>query len=1265
MFMGAEALTTLDVSGWDTSSMTNMDRMFSNAESLTVLDVSGWNTGNVINMQGVFHNVGGVSVLDVSNWDTRNATNMASMFNGASAVSVLDVSGWDTSNVTTMTGMFRYTEALTGLDVSGWNTGNVTTMSTMFMGASALTALDVSGWETERVTSMSGMFRETALTSLDVSSWDTGRVTDMSTMFMGAGALTSLDVSNWDTSRVISMDRMFSGAGALTALDVSDWEVGNVRNMQGVFHNAAALTVLDVSAWNTRSATIMASMFQGASNVSVLDVSNWDTSNVANMSGLFRETAAVTELDMTAWDTSSVTTMSSMFFGTGVTHLDLSRWNVNNVTNMSSMFRGATNLTSLDLLGWNTSNVTTMADMFHTANSLRRITFGADFVNGTLTNPRLPVRSAGGGFTGLWLNISTPDDMTAIPSDELLPTNGGGPHSAGIWVWQRQPLGVAMTVYPSYHFQTLALGYTPQQLIEHDVTVVNIGMQPIGVPLTITMTGNEDAFMLNGSTANNFTIDDGLPLDGYFTFAIVPKLELAPGTYSAVVTITGDGVNTESFTVFFTVIPNSIENAVITFVDDAEFNGNPQRPALVVTLDGEVLVEGRDFEIESWDNDIRARNYDDTNPPTVTIIGINDFADEGSVATRPFTIRRRPVTLTRGSFSVTKVYDGTNSSVGATTTGSLALGNLATNDSLRVRVDRTDIGDFGADVGEYETTLFGLSLVSIDENDDWHLNYDLGIVMLTEIPARITEANFPSPIPSIDRTVATGAVRTITIPISELTPLPPAPMRLGEEINPIILHNYTEGPVSASAEIVDGYLIITTLQHPHGTNLSETINVRFDVLNFFPFDVQVNLATVEAESHTVSYEITSAIAPTNFTPSIPAPISRQQGAANIEVAPILMTDETANGSILGTWIFTGWTTTADIEIDEELGTFTMPASNVVFQGSWTFEPNEDEPTTFTINFLPETDGTISAAQITEFNGIHSDLALSAQGVTVPTVAANSGWDFVGWRIQNGGSAVFSNSQILAMQRNGATTFVAAYNPRGGDNWLGGASRPPIGVWTPPAPNRHLLYVIGYSSGDFRPDTNITRAEIAAIGSRIHFENFTPGAAANFPDVDGVEWFTNYVGFAQQRGMLQGFPNGNFEPHRNMTRAEFSAMIARFSGFSPYGTTDWFSDISGHWAEGYINTLTIARPGTVSGYADGTFRPDAPITRAEAVTIINRVLGRGVDAAGLANVAYRSFSDTVGHWAYFEVIEASNSHEFAIVNNAERWTRIWQEIWWID
>ena len=191
--------------------------MFQNCDVLTSLDVSHFDTSNVTNMANMFNKCYMLtSPLDVSDFDTSNVTNMSYMFARCQTLTSLDVSHFDTSNVTNMEAMFGTCYALASLDVSSFNTSNVTNMGYMFMHCHALTPLNVLGFNTSNVTNMSHMFQSCyALTSLNVSNFDTSKVTDMGNMFGYCPLLTTLDISNFVFSNSADISGMFEGCTSL------------------------------------------------------------------------------------------------------------------------------------------------------------------------------------------------------------------------------------------------------------------------------------------------------------------------------------------------------------------------------------------------------------------------------------------------------------------------------------------------------------------------------------------------------------------------------------------------------------------------------------------------------------------------------------------------------------------------------------------------------------------------------------------------------------------------------------------------------------------------------------------------------------------------------------------------------------------------------------------------------------------------------------------------------------------------------------------
>lgn len=196
---------------------------------------------------------------------------------------------------------------------------------------------------------------------------------------------------------------------------------------------------------------------------------------------------------------------------------------------------------------------------------------------------------------------------------------------------------------------------------------------------------------------------------------------------------------------------------------------------------------------------------------------------------------------------------------------------------------------------------------------------------------------------------------------------------------------------------------------------------------------------------------------------------------------------------------------------------------------------------------------------------------------------------------------------------------------------------------------------GNDDGTFNPDGNITRAEITAVLARLT-DGFDENGSyqSGFTDVAEGLWYYKYIGFAENKNVISGYEDGTFKPESAVTRAEFAALIAKHAHLSGSNEADtFFTDIDGHWA--YEQIKLCHESGYIRGYEDGTFRPDNAITRAEAVKSVNVYLGRGTDKAGLAAANYRVFPDVAAsHWAYCEIIEAANDHTYEKGTTPEKW-----------
>ncbi len=208
---------------------------------------------------------------------------------------------------------------------------------------------------------------------------------------------------------------------------------------------------------------------------------------------------------------------------------------------------------------------------------------------------------------------------------------------------------------------------------------------------------------------------------------------------------------------------------------------------------------------------------------------------------------------------------------------------------------------------------------------------------------------------------------------------------------------------------------------------------------------------------------------------------------------------------------------------------------------------------------------------------------------------------------------------------------------------------------------HFAYIVGYGNGEVRPQNNITRAEVATIFFRlltddVRDENLTK--TNRYSDVAATSWYNTAVSTLSSMGIITGYPDGTFRPNAAITRAEFAAIAARFDNDGDK-TAAKFSDIATHWAK---DEISIAyNNGWITGYPDGTFGPQRDITRAETMTLVNRVLNRQPETEDdlLPNMTVWTDNANPKAWYYLAVQEATNSHYYEFKTNSkyEQWTAL--------
>ena len=274
--------------------------------------------------------------------------------------------------------------------------------------------------------------------------------------------------------------------------------------------------------------------------------------------------------------------------------------------------------------------------------------------------------------------------------------------------------------------------------------------------------------------------------------------------------------------------------------------------------------------------------------------------------------------------------------------------------------------------------------------------------------------------------------------------------------------------------------------------------------------------------------------------------------------------------------------------------------------------------------------------------------------------SQSRYTFSGWRINGVGDVV---TEIKDIQQDVKLIGVWTRRSSGG----GGGSRKPTVDIPDDVPtglngDDHFAYIVGYPNGNVEPNGNITRAEVATIFFRLLTEEVRTANSTqsnSLSDVTRGQWFNHAVSTLSSMGIVKGHNDGTFAPNAPITRAEFAAIAARFDDKNT-DTSSKFTDIASHWAKNEIGIA--ANKGWINGYPDGTFRPNQYITRAEAMTLVNRVLNRLPENSSdlLDSMIKWPDNSDASAWYYLAVQEATNSHAYSDKSKDdkyEKWTTI--------
>ena len=355
---------------------------------------------------------------------------------------------------------------------------------------------------------------------------------------------------------------------------------------------------------------------------------------------------------------------------------------------------------------------------------------------------------------------------------------------------------------------------------------------------------------------------------------------------------------------------------------------------------------------------------------------------------------------------------------------------------------------------------------------------------------------------------------------------------------------------------------------------------------------------------------------------------------------------------------------------EQIGRWTAETADEytpVEKDSYAISLKAAHPLMYTLTYdvtgdLPE--GYTAPAKQTLVKGSSYTVAEVPASVSGSKDGVNGTFSFNGWK-KDDGTVLTGEQQLTAdLTLHGVWTFTKKSSGGGGGGGGRSGRKPtvtiPDEVPTGLNGDDHYAYIVGYPDKTVRPQNGITRAEVATIFFRLltdETRNANSTKSNSYSDVAAGAWHNHAVSTLSAMGIVKGDTKGKFNPNASITRAEFAAIAARFDDKANTTAAD-FSDIASHWAKDEISAAS--NNGWINGYPDGTFKPDNHITRAEAMTLVNRVLKRLPETRDDLRDDMLKWSDNsdASQWFYLAVQEATNSHYYKTKENKfEKWTEL--------
>ena len=405
LFQRCINLTSLDLSGFDLSHVTDIGYMISGCQKLKLENV---NFGNITNSEiteidGLFDGLIELTSIDLSFMDLSKVKNINYLFSGCSKLEKINFGNLNTSEPTSVYGLFEGCSSLTSIDLSPINFSNITDIDNMFSGCSKLENINFGNMDKAKPTYIYGLFEGcSSLTSLDISFLDFSEVEEIDSLFSGCSKLEKINFGNIETPQLTYIYNLFGDCSSLTSVDFSNFNFENVNDIGYLFSGCSKLKFENINFGNIKEANLeyMTGLFEGCAELTSIDLSIFNLENVIDISymfsqcsklkieninfgnlikakpsyaqGLFINCSSLSSIDLSFIDFSKISYMNDMFNGcSNIEKINFGNTNFSSLMNIQSLFHGCSKLISLNLLNFNTSKITDMSYMFSGCTNLK------------------------------------------------------------------------------------------------------------------------------------------------------------------------------------------------------------------------------------------------------------------------------------------------------------------------------------------------------------------------------------------------------------------------------------------------------------------------------------------------------------------------------------------------------------------------------------------------------------------------------------------------------------------------------------------------------------------------------------------------------------------------------------------------------------------------------------------------------------------------------------------------------------------------------